>query len=99
METPKTFKELFANTGIEPTTDESGNTHYNFEATIKGTNKIPNQTKKQIERQQKFEEAVRPLMKYLAENHHPHTSVYVTSRETALSEFQLCLSTDEYLVD
>jgi len=40
-----------------------------------------------------------PIMKYLAENHHPHTSVYVTSRETALSEFQLCLSTDEYLVD
>jgi len=35
METPKTFKELFANTGIEPTTDESGNTHYNFKATMK----------------------------------------------------------------
>jgi len=63
------------------------------------TNKIMKQTKKQIEKQKKFEEAVRPLMKYLAENHHPHTSVYVTSRETALSEFQLCLSTDEYLVD
>jgi hypothetical protein len=35
METPKTFKELFANTGIEPTTDESGNTHYSFKATMK----------------------------------------------------------------
>jgi hypothetical protein len=58
------------------------------------------QTSQKLEEQQeKFEEAVRPLMKYLAENHHPHTSVYVTSRETALSEFQLCLSTDEYLVD
>lgn len=32
---PKTFKELFANTGIEPKTDESGNTHYNFKATKK----------------------------------------------------------------
>jgi len=32
---PKTFKELFANTGIEPTTDESGNTVYNFKATMK----------------------------------------------------------------
>jgi len=30
--TPKTFKELFANTGIEPTTDENGNTHYHFNA-------------------------------------------------------------------
>jgi hypothetical protein len=37
METPKTFKELFANTGIEPTTDESGNTHYNFKAAMKDT--------------------------------------------------------------
>ena len=37
METPKTFKELFANTGIEPTTDESGNTHYNFKAVMKDT--------------------------------------------------------------
>jgi hypothetical protein len=35
MKTPKTFKELFANTGIEPTTDESGNTHYNFKAVMK----------------------------------------------------------------
>lgn len=34
-QTPKTFKELFANTGIEPTTDESGNVHYNFKATLK----------------------------------------------------------------
>jgi hypothetical protein len=35
METPKTFKELFANTSIEPTTDENGNIHYNFKATMK----------------------------------------------------------------
>lgn len=41
------------------------------------------QTSQNLEEQQeKFEQAVRPLMKYLAENHHPHTSVYVTSRET-----------------
>ena len=33
--TPKTFKELFDNTGIEPTTDESGNIQYNFKATMK----------------------------------------------------------------
>ena len=32
---PKTFKELFANTGIKPTTDESGNIQYNFKATMK----------------------------------------------------------------
>ena len=35
QETPKTFKELFANTGIEPKTDENGNIQYNFKATMK----------------------------------------------------------------
>jgi hypothetical protein len=35
MKTPKTFKELFANTGIEPKTDENGNIQYNFKATMK----------------------------------------------------------------
>lgn len=37
--TPKTFKELFANTGIEPTTDENGNTHYHFKAIRKKEHK------------------------------------------------------------
>jgi hypothetical protein len=32
---PKTFKDLFANTGIEPTTDENGDIHYNFKASMK----------------------------------------------------------------
>ena len=32
---PKTFKELFVNTNIEPTTDENGNIQYNFKATKK----------------------------------------------------------------
>ena len=36
---PKTFKELFSGTGIEPTTDESGNTNYNFKATMKEQSK------------------------------------------------------------
>ena len=35
QETPKTFKELFANTGIKPTTDANGIVHYNFKATLK----------------------------------------------------------------
>ena len=34
-ETPKTFKELFANTSIKPTTDKDGNIQYNFKATMK----------------------------------------------------------------
>jgi hypothetical protein len=39
QETAKTFKELFANTGIEPTTNENGNIQYNFKATIKEKSK------------------------------------------------------------
>jgi len=46
-----------------------------------------------------FEEAVRPLMKYLAENHHPHTHVIVESNSAELSEGVKSVVTDEYLVD
>jgi hypothetical protein len=35
---PKTFEELFAGTGIEPTKDENGGVHYNFNATLKTNN-------------------------------------------------------------
>jgi hypothetical protein len=35
MKKERTFKELFANTGIKPTTDENGNIQYNFKATMK----------------------------------------------------------------
>jgi len=35
QEIPKTFEELFANTGIKPTTDENGNINYNFKAVKK----------------------------------------------------------------
>lgn len=41
-EEPKTFKELFANTGIKPTTDENGNIQYNFKATMKKEPKLTN---------------------------------------------------------
>jgi hypothetical protein len=35
MKKKKTFKELFAGTGIEPTTNENGGVEYNFNATLK----------------------------------------------------------------
>ena len=35
MKKKKTFKELFAGTGIEPTTNENGGVDYNFQATLK----------------------------------------------------------------
>lgn len=36
---PKTLKELFVNTGIEPTIDKNGNTHYHFKAIHKKEHK------------------------------------------------------------
>jgi hypothetical protein len=46
-----------------------------------------------------FEEAVRPLMKYMAENCHPHTKAIVESNVAELLEGVKSLNTDEYLVD
>ncbi len=49
--------------------------------------------------QKKFEEAVRPVMKFLAENLHPHTTIIITSTDAELLEGSASVVTDEYLVD
>lgn len=46
-----------------------------------------------------FEAVVRPVMKYLAENHHPHTAICVESNQAEMVEGIRSLKTDEYLVD
>jgi len=46
-----------------------------------------------------FEKLVRPLMKYLAENHHPHTKIIVESNVAEVVESLRAVVTDEYLVD
>lgn len=46
-----------------------------------------------------FEEAARPLMKYLGENHHPHTSAYVRNDLAELSEGQEFFRTKDYILD
>ncbi|UFH70561.1 hypothetical protein [Morganella morganii] len=46
-----------------------------------------------------FEELIKPVMKYLAENHHPHTSITVTSNSAEMLESAQCVATDEYLKD
>jgi hypothetical protein len=40
----------------------------------------------QEEQKQAFIESAKPLIKYLAENHHPHTHVIVTATGAELSE-------------
>ena len=46
-----------------------------------------------------FEEAVRPLMKYLGNNHHPHTSVYVRNDVAELLEGKETVVTQDYILD
>lgn len=44
-----------------------------------------------------FQEAVKPLMKWLAENVHPHHQAIVTSSHAELLESQIVAKTDEFL--
>lgn len=46
-----------------------------------------------------FEEAVEPLMKWMSENQHPHTTVIVTGTRAELVEGLQCHFTDEFIVD
>lgn len=51
------------------------------------------------EKQKEFEAVVRPLMKWLAENHHPHTKIIIESSCAEMVEGVKVISTDEYLID
>ncbi|OKP31710.1 hypothetical protein BSQ40_00355 [Serratia fonticola] len=46
-----------------------------------------------------FEEAAKPLIKWLAENVHPHHTVIVTSTNAELLEGSMSFPTDEFLKD
>ncbi len=43
--------------------------------------------------------AATPLIKYLAENHHPHMSVIVTSDSAEMVEGVMTARTDEFIKD
>lgn len=51
------------------------------------------------EKQQSFEEAAKPLIKWLAENVHPHHQAIVTCTDAVLLESQYVVKTDEFLKD
>ena len=46
-----------------------------------------------------FESVARPLMKWMAENQHPHTTTIVRSDTAELVEGLKCIKTGEYIVD
>lgn len=59
-----------------------------------GKNKIEVDTK-----QTYFEQLSKLLIKYLAENHNPHTTIIVTSTSAELVEGKMCISTNEFIKD
>jgi hypothetical protein len=52
-----------------------------------------------IEDAKTFEDAVEPLMKWLSENQHPHTTVIVTGTTSELVEGLQTHLTDKFIVD
>ena len=46
-----------------------------------------------------FEEAVKPLMKWLCENTHPHTTAIVTGNLAELVEGIESVKTNEFIID
>lgn len=46
-----------------------------------------------------FDELVRPLIKWIAENQHPHTQILIDCTSAELLEGIMVLSTDEYIID
>lgn len=46
-----------------------------------------------------FEELAKLMIKYLAENHNPHTTVIITSTDAELLEGKMCVKTFEYIKD
>lgn len=47
----------------------------------------------------KFEKACRPLIKYLCENHHPHTKVIVDCNSAEMVEGLMTMGTNDYVRD
>ena len=52
-----------------------------------------------IEDKPSFEEACNPLIKWLCENKHPHTTVILTSNRAELVEGIQCYNTVKYILD
>ena len=51
------------------------------------------------EQKENFEKAVKPLMKYLAENHHPHVTAIVEGGRAEILEGSASVVTDEFILD
>ena len=46
-----------------------------------------------------FENACKPLMRYLCENHHPHTKVIIDGNSSLMFEGIQCFNTNDFVID
>ena len=53
----------------------------------------------EIEKNDSFDNCVKSVIKYLAENHHPHTKIIIENDKAELVEGIKSIVTDEYIVD
>ncbi len=51
------------------------------------------------QRHKAFEDVVKPIIKYMAENYHPHTTLVINSTTAQIVEGVISTRTKEYLVD
>ena len=52
-----------------------------------------------MENKETFEEAVKPIMKWLCEKRNPHTTIIVTCTSAEVLQGAEVLNTDEFLID
>ncbi|EUC95747.1 hypothetical protein [Providencia alcalifaciens] len=48
---------------------------------------------------EEFELIIKPVMKWLAENHNPHTKVIIESNSAELLQSEVAITSDEFIVD
>lgn len=60
---------------------------------------MTNEAINSVKNRDEFERIAREMMRWLAENQHPHTHVVITANTAELSEGVCAINTDEYLVD
>lgn len=51
------------------------------------------------EKRKQFEDIVKPIIKWMAENLHPHTTIIIDSNSAELLEGQCAITTNEFLID
>lgn len=56
-------------------------------------------TKEKEKERKEFEEAAKPLMKYLCENHNPHAKVIVDPTYAELINGVMSIKTEEFVLD